>query len=692
MIAESAHGAPRLPWAMALAMLAAMALAVVPLPPALFDLLLGASFVLAALTFLVAFYAERALELSAFPTLLLLTTLFRLALGVAAARLILTSDGESGAGRVITAFGDFAIRGNFVVGLTLFALLLVINFVVISKGAERISEVAARFALDSMPGKQLAIDAESGAGQLDKDAARSQRQELHRENHFYGAMDGATKFVRGDVIAGLVMLVIELVGGMIVGVAQYGLSFAEAASRYSRLTVGEGLAMQLPTLLTSTGTALLLTRGDHGHLGGSLSTQLLGRARPLGVVAVLVGVLALLPQMPRLPFLALAAALGYAALVAERPPARRKPTAAAQPPAQAPTQAPAQASSKPASELARSEVEALLPLDLLGLELGLDLLGMVDANRGDLLRRIATLRKQLALDLGLIIPPIQIRDDLQQRPGAYRITLSGVPLASAEVHAHRVLAIDPSGRALAELPGSYVKEPTFGLPAKWLLPGDRRRAESAGCTVVDPAAVIATHLGELIRRHADELLGRREAQELLDLAGRQHRSVIDELIPRHLSMAEFIKVLRNLLAEGVSIRDMRTILETLADHAPTERSPDALTELVRQRLHRRLSRDRLGRDGVLRPLVIDPRMEAQLRDPKSAPAAALRLGEELGRHTRELTLRDEPALAVVSPELRRTVGHIAIRHAPGLAVLSYREVDPELPFASRAVVGTPEVR
>lgn len=677
----------RLPWTMAVAMLAAMAVAMVPLPPALFDLLLGASFVLAALTFLIAFYAERALELSAFPTLLLFVTLSRLALGVAAARLILTSDGQHGTGRVITAFGDFAIRGNFVVGLTLFALLLVINFVVITKGAERISEVAARFALDSLPGKQLAIDSDLGAGLIDEATARARRQELQRASNFYGAMDGASKFVRGDVIASLLMIVIELFGGMLVGVGQHGLSPAEAAERYTRLTVGEGLAMQLPALLTSTGAALLLTRGDDAHLSGSLSSQLLGRARPLGVAAVLVAALGLLPQMPRLPFLLLAAALAYAAYRATPPPARRKPAQSSQT-STAPTAAPA----KPASELARSEVEAVLPLDLLGLELGLDLLGLVDANRGDLLPRIATLRKQLALDLGLIIPPIQIRDDLQQRPGAYRITLCGVSLAAAEVHAHRVLAIDPSGRALSELPGAYIKEPTFGLPAKWLLPGDRRRAEAVGCTVVDPAAVIATHLGEMIRRHAAELLGRREAQELLDLAARQHRTVIEELMPRHLSMAELIKVLRNLLAEGVSIRDMRTILEALADHAPSERSPDALTELVRQRLHRRLSRDRLSSDGTLRPLVIDPRLEGLLRDSKTASAAALQLGEELARHTRDLTQRDEPALAVVAPELRRVVAKVAARHAPGLAVLSYREVDPELPFAARAVVGTPELR
>jgi flagellar biosynthesis protein FlhA len=490
-----------------------------------------------------------------------------------------------------------------------------------------------------------------------------------------------------------VMLSIEIIGGVLIGVVQRGMPLGEATHTFTVLSVGEGLAMQLPALLVSAGAALLVTRSEEEALGSSLSGQLLGQPRSLRIAAVMLLAVGLLPGMPHWLFFALAAAVAYAAHRAGAPVSRRR--AAAQPGAASSSSSAAAAAApaaRPAPEMQRSELEAMLPVDLLGLELGLDLLGLVDASRGgDLLRRIGTLRKQLAVDLGLIVPPIQIRDDLQQRPGGYRITLCGVQLASGEVHAHRVLAIDPRGSSLTELPGPYITEPTFGLPAKWLLPGERRRAESAGCTVVDPAAVIATHLGELIRRHAAELLGRREAQELLDIAARQHRNVIEELMPQHLSMADLIKVLRNLLREGVPIRDMRTILEALADHAPSVKHPDQLTELVRQRLHRRLSRDRLSADGTLRPLVIDPRAEALLRDDTPAHAAAVsRLGDAMATQARALALREEPALLVVAPDIRRAAAALAARHAPGLSVLSYREVDPTLPFSTRAVIAAQE--
>ncbi|MEZ4363635.1 MAG: flagellar biosynthesis protein FlhA [Kofleriaceae bacterium] len=677
--------APAGPWLMAAALIGVVAVALAPMPPVLFDLLLGASLLLAALTFLVAFYVERPTEFSAFPSLLLLVTLLRLALGVAATRLILTGTDAHAAGDVIAAFGSLVIGGNFVVGAILFLILVVVNFVVITKGAERISEVAARFALDSLPGKQLAVDAELSAGLLTEAEARARRLTIQREADFHGAMDGASKFVRGDAIAALVILAIDVFGGFVIGVAQRGMTFGDAARTFTTLSVGEGLVAQLPALLISTSAALLVSRGGEEALGESLTAQLLGRRRPLIVAAALLFAFGLLPGMPHLIFFGLAAATLWLAN-------RRAPAPRATPEAEAPhPEAPAP---RPAPEAQRSELETLLPVDLLGLELGVDLLGLVDAARGgDLLRRITTLRKQIALELGVIVPPIQIRDDLQLRPGGYRITLCGVALAEAEVFVHRVLAIDPRGDRLAELPGPSVTEPTFDLPAKWLLPGDRRLAEATGCTVVEPAAVIATHLGELIRRHADELLGRREAQELLEIAGRQHRVVIDEILPDNLSLGDLIKVLRNLLRESVAVRDMRTILEALADHTPTVKDPDELTELVRQRLHRRLSRDHLSADGTLRPLVIDPRAEAVLREagPRLAPALS-RLGDELAARARELTIRDEPALLVVAPDLRRLAAKLAKKHAPGLAVLSYREVDPTLPFATRAVVSLSEVR
>ena len=693
-------------WVMALALIGLLAVALAPLPTVLFDLLLGLSILLAVLTFLVAFYVERPADFSSFPSLLLFVTLFRLALGVASTRLILTGDSPDAAGDVIDAFGHVVIGGNFVVGAILFLILVTVNFVVITKGAERIAEVAARFTLDSMPGKQLAVDAELSAGLITEPVARARRLAIQREADFHGAMDGASKFVRGDAIASLLILAINAAGGIVIGVVQQGLTFAQSAQTFTLLSVGEGLAAQIPALLVSTGAALLVTRSDDEGLGRALGHQLLEQRRPLAAAAAVLFAIGVLPGMPHLLFFALAAAVAWAASRASaraRTPAQTLAMALGAPghahavttaAAHAPSAPPAHAApgARPAAEGQRGELEAILPVDLLGLEVGLDLLGLVDANHGgDLLRRIAALRKQIALDLGVLVPPIQIRDDLQLRPGGYRITLCGVPLASAEVFVHRVLAIDPRGDALTELPGPSVVEPTFGLPAKWLLPGDRRRAEAAGATVVEPAAVIATHLGELIRRHAAELLGRREAQELLDIAARQHRTVIDELLPHHISLGDFIKVLRNLLREGVAIRDMRTILEALADHASAIKDPEDLTELVRQRLSRRLSRDLLSSDGTLRPLVIDPRAEALLRDPsaRSAPAVA-RLGDQLAAWARELTIHEEPAVLVVAPELRRAVSRLAARHAPGLAVLSTREVDPSLPFLTRAVIAAPE--
>jgi flagellar biosynthesis protein FlhA len=667
---------------MALALIGLLGVAMAPLPPMFFDLLIGMSLCLAALTFLVAFYVEKPTEFSAFPSLLLFVTLFRLALNVASTRLILTGHDSHAAGAVIAAFGQFVIRGNFVVGAVVFLILVIVNFVVITKGAERISEVSARFTLDSMPGKQMSIDADLGAGLINEKEARERRKGIQREADFHGAMDGASKFVRGDAIAGLLVLAINVLGGIVIGVAQKGMSIGTAAQTYTVLSIGDGLVAQIPALLVSTGAALLTTRGEDAELGRALTGQLLTRKRPLQVTASVLAVIGLLPGMPHILFLLLAGIATMASRKATDGPVTTDEKAAP--------------ATKPAARhderTHRGELEATLPVDLLSLEVGLDLLGIVDAAKdGELLTRIASLRKQLALELGVIVPPVHIRDDLRLRPGGYRIMMSGVPLAEAEVHAHRSLAIDPTGAALRQLSGEATTEPTFGLPAKWILPADRLRAEAAGCTVVDASAVIATHLTELIRRNAHELLGRREAQELLDIAGKQHAKVVEELIPHLMTVGGVIQVLRNLLREGVSIRDLRTILETLADHAGAMKNPDDLTELVRQRLARRLTRSQLSGDGSLRPLVLDPRAESMLRDGTGRNARALsKLTEDLAARARDLAARDEPPLLVVAPDLRRTVAGIAARHVPGLAVLSYREVDPTVPFVTRGVVSAQE--
>ena len=673
-------------WVMAIALLGILGVAMAPIPPVLFDLLIGVSLCIAALTFLVAFYVEKPTEFSSFPSLLLFVTLFRLSLNVASTRLILTGEDQHAAGAVIAAFGEFVIRGNYVVGAVVFLILVIVNFIVITKGAERISEVSARFTLDSMPGKQMAIDADLGAGLISEKDARARRLAIQRDADFHGAMDGASKFVRGDAIAGLLVLAINVIGGIIIGVAQKGMSVGHAAQTYTVLSIGDGLVAQIPALLVSTGAALLTTRGEDAKLGGTLSGQLLGRKKPLLVTSAVLIVIGLLPGMPHFLFIGLGAAAAMAA---------RKATDKAHDATAETVVAPAPGKAgevRTDERTLRGEVEAALPVELLQLEVGLDLLGMVDASRGgELLSRIATLRKQLALELGIIIPPIHIRDDLRLRPGMYRVLLSGVQIAEAEVHVHRVLAIDPTGNALKHLVGDHTTEPTFGLPAKWLLTGDRSRAEAAGCTVVDTAAVIATHLTELLRRNAHELLGRREAQELLDIAGKHNAKVVEELIPHMLSMGQVMQVLRNLLREGVSVRDLRTILEALADHAPATKSPDDLTEMVRQRLARRLTRAQLSDDGSLRPLVLDPRAEALFRDGTGRSARGLtKLTEELASRARDLAVADQPPVLVVAPDLRRAVAGIAARHVPGLAVMSYREVDPSVPFVTRGVISVQE--
>ncbi len=677
-------------WTMAAALVGVLAVTVAPLPPLIFDLLLGTALCLAALTFLVAFYVERPTDFSAFPALLLFVTLFRLALNVASTRLILTHGGEGdgeAAGAVIAAFGRFAIGGDFVVGAIIFLILVVVNFVVITKGAERISEVAARFTLDSMPGKQMAIDADLGAGLITEKEARSRRRDIQREADFHGAMDGASKFVRGDAIAGLLILAINVVGGIIIGVAQRDMSFGDAARTFTILSIGDGLVSQIPGLLVSTGSALLITRGDDRELGTAMSSQLLRRRRPLIITAALVAAIGLLPGMPHLLFLGLAGVFAWLAT--------RSGVVAAHA-ADKDESAPASAGGGHAATAepiaGKGEIEAALPVELLAMEVGLDLLGMVDAARGgELLRRIAGLRKQIAGELGVIVPPVHIRDDLRLPPGGYRVLVSGVLLAEGNVHVHRLLALDPSGTATRGLSGEATTEPTFGLPAKWILPSDRARAEAAGCTVVDSTAVIATHLAELMRRNAHEMLGRREVQDLLDVAGKTDGKVIEELIPHLMSTGDLIKVLRNLLREGVSIRDLRTILETLADHAGAIKSPDDLTELVRQRLARRITRAHLANDGVLRPLVLDPRAEALFRDPHARNARALsRLTDDLGASARDLTRNDEPPVLVVAPDIRRAVAGVAARHIPGLVVLSYREIDATVPFVTRAVVSALE--
>ena len=670
-----------------------LALTVVPLPPAMLDVLLAFSLCAAILTFLVAVYVERPLDFSAFPSLLLFVTLLRLALNVASARLILThgDGGTSAAGGVIHAFGDFAVGNNFVVGAVVFLILVIVNFIVITKGAERISEVSARFTLDSMPGKQMAIDADLGAGLINEKEARARRHAIEQEADFHGAMDGASKFVRGDAVAGLLIVGINIIGGMIIGIVQKGMSAVDAAHAYTTLSIGDGLVTQIPALLVSTGAALLITRTGDGPLAGALGQQLLSRPRPIKLAAGIVLLLGLLPGMPHLVF------FGLAALVfigGQR--AARNMALGVHVPGEAGVAALAGGQPAPPSrfdpEAQKAEIEAALPVELLSLDVGLDLLPLVDATRGgEILSRVADLRKHMALELGLIVPPVHVRDDLHLKPGGYRISISGVTVAEGEVRAGRLMAIDATGHAIASLPGEVAREPVFGLPAKWIGASERSRAEAAGCTVVDPSSVVATNVTEVIRRHAADLLGRREVQELLDLAGKQDSKVVEELIPHLMSLGDVIKVLRSLLRENVSIRDLRTILEALADHAGQVKDPGDLTELVRQRLARRITRQNLTEAGELRAMVLAPRAEELFRESGTRNARALsKLTGEIEDHTRRAVESDVPAVLVVAPDIRRAVAAVAQRHVPGLTVLSYREVDPSVPFVTHNVIGGQE--
>jgi flagellar biosynthesis protein FlhA len=678
---------------------AVLALAVLPLPTWLLDLLLGAALCSGVVIFLLSVYVERPLDFSALPSLLLLVTLFRLALSIATTRIILTNGGGGthSAGSVIEAFGRFAVGGNFVVGAVVFLILVIVNFIVITKGADRISEVSARFTLDSMPGKQMAIDADLGAGLINEREARERRRDIEHEADFHGAMDGASKFVRGDAVAGLLIVGINIIGGMIIGVAQHGMPVGDAVTTYTVLSIGDGLVSQIPALLISTGAALLATRGSSGsHLGAALGRQLFSRSRPMIIAAGVLGMLGLVPGMPHLAFFALA---GFLAIMGSRANkaavkshALGPAGALAAPGAAAGASDRPDAAGTPSATAQKAELEALLPVELLSLEVGLDILPMVDAARnGELLGRIASLRKQMAQELGFIVPPVHVRDDLRLRPGAYKLMIAGVKVAAGEVRVGRLLAIDPSGRGAASIQGEAVTEPTFGLPARWIAPADRSRAEAARCTVVDPAAVIATHLTEVVRRHGHELLGRREAQELLDIAAKTNAKVVEELIPHLMSLGDVIKVLRNLLTEGVSIRDVRTILEALADNAGQVKDPAELTELVRQRLARSISVGQASDAGELRALVLDPRAEEIVRaGARGAEAQALtRVVQAMEEAARKAVERDDAPVLVTAPDVRRAVAAIAQRHVPGLTVLSYREIDPSVRLVTSAVVAAP---
>jgi flagellar biosynthesis protein FlhA len=678
----AAHGTPTGELVIPLALVAVVVIMVLPLPPFLIDLLLAISISLALLILMVSMYTREPLQFSTFPSVLLVVTLFRLALNVASTRLVLLHghEGPAAAGHVIQAFGNFVVGGSYVVGLVVFLILVVINFAVITKGAGRIAEVAARFTLDAMPGKQLAIDADLNSGLVTEKEARARRRAIEEEADFYGAMDGASKFVRGDAVAGLVIAAINILGGFFIGVVQQGADIETAARTYTILTIGDGLVSQLPALLISTAAGIIVTRAASGaDLGSEVTDQLLMSPRVLWLVTGILGAFALLPGLPFLPFIALAGATGGLAVSGR----------AGRPPAALP------AGELPAGRPKEERPEALLPLDLMELEVGFELVPLVEGEGADLVDRIRTLRRQLALEMGFIVPPIHIRDNLQIKPNEYVILVKGVEVARGELRGGCQLAINP-GTVETTVPGIATHEPAFGLPALWIAKQERERAQLAGYTVVDPATVVITHLTEVVRRHAHELLGRQEVQQLLDAVAKTRPKVVEELVPQQLSVGGVQKVLQNLLHEGVSIRDLATILETLADHAARTKDPDALTEHARQALGRTITRRLLAPDGTLALVALAGSLERLLLDALQRteegvvlalePGIAQRLVDRLRGWAERCAAQHVPPVVLCSTPLRPHLRRLVERALPALAVIAPGEVAPTVRVRSLGVV------
>jgi flagellar biosynthesis protein FlhA len=654
-----------------LVVVAMLAMVLVPLAPVVLDGLFTINIALSLVVVLAVIYVKRPLEFSIFPSVLLMVTLLRLGLNVASTRVVLLHGhkGEAAAGHVIESFGQFVIGGSYAVGIIVFAILTIVNFVVVTKGAGRISEVSARFILDALPGKQMAIDADLNAGLLTREDAKARRQEVREEADFYGSMDGASKFVRGDAIAGILILVINLVGGLLIGIVQHDMSLSEAARTYTMLAIGDGLVAQLPALLVAVATAMLVTRSTgEQEMGAAVSRQMFGQQRALTVAALLMGLIGIVPGMPNIPFLALAGILGFAAwklrqraLLAEGPPAADSVDPA----------------SMPAAELGWDEIR---PVEPLALEVGYRLIALVDkAQGGELLARLKGVRRKLTQDLGFLIPAVHVRDNLELAPGQYRVLVHGVPVASGELHPDRELALDP-GRVFGPLDGIPGKDPAFGLDAVWIVPGQRAHAESLGYTVVDAATVAATHLSHLVRERAADLLGHDEVQHLLTALGRSVPKLVEDLTPKLLPLSVVVKVLQSLLADRVPVRQMRQIVETLLEHGAHSQDPVVLTAAVRVALGRFIVQELNGMAPELPVYTLAPALERVLQDSVSGQGAALepglaeRLHQNLGDCVTRQEGRGEPAVLLVPGGVRAAVARLVRHSVPSLAVLAYGEV------------------
>ena len=663
-----------------LIVLALLAMVVVPLAAPVLDALFTFNIAISLMVLLAVVYVQRPLDFTIFPIVLLVTTMLRLALNVASTRVILLNgqDGQDAAGKVIASFGEFVIGGNYAVGIVVFAILTIINFVVITKGAGRVSEVAARFTLDAMPGKQMAIDADLNAGLLTREEAKLRREEVREEADFYGAMDGANKFIRGDAIAGILILFINLIGGLAVGVLQHGMPFGDAAATYTLLSIGDGLVAQLPALLVSSAVALLVTRASRRQdMSQAMMGQVFGQYRALAIAAGIIGLVGLVPGMPNVAFLTLAAILAFLAWKLWK----RDSAAAAstQPAVAAAGDIPGLPSSAPAAT-AELSWDELRPIDPLGLEVGYRLIPLVDKNQGgELMARIKGVRRKLTQDVGFLIPSVHIRDNLELPPTGYRLLVHGVPVASAEIHPDRELALDP-GSALGQLDGIAGKDPAFGLDATWIQPHQRAHAESLGYTVVDPATVVATHLSHLIREHAPELLGHEEVQQLLATLAKSAPKLVEDLTPKALPISVVARVLQNLLTERIPVRQLRKIAEALVENAAQTQDPAALTAAVRNALGRFIVQEIAGMAPELPVFTLNPQLERVLQESTQGNGAALepglaeRLHQSLAECVGKQEARNEPAVVLVPGPVRAALARMVRHSVPALSVLAYSEV------------------
>ena len=664
---------------------------IVPMPALGLDALFTFNIALSLIVLLAVVYAKRPLEFAVFPTVILLATLLRLGLNVASTRVVLLEGhtGTDAAGMVIEAFGEFVIGGNYAVGLVVFGILVIINFVVVTKGAGRVSEVSARFTLDAMPGKQMAIDADLNAGLLSQEEAQERRKDIIQEADFYGSMDGASKFVRGDAVAGILILFINLIGGLSIGIAQHDMQFADAVRNYTLLTIGDGLVAQIPSLVLSTATAIIVTRVTSSQdMGGQILGQLFDDPRVLIITASILGLLGVIPGMPNLAFLSLAAVMGGAAYLKMKNQREQQASAVASQDTKAEAQ--------PAAEMKELTWEDVIPVDTLGLEVGYRLIPLVDKSQGgQLMGRIKGIRKKLTQDLGFLIPSVHIRDNLELAPDTYRITLLGATVGEASIHPDRELAINP-GQVYGALQGIPGKDPAFGLDATWIEASQRDQAQTMGYTVVDPSTVVATHLSHIISSHGYELLGREEVQQLLDSVAKVAPKLVEGLVPDILPLGGVVKVLQSLLEDGIPIRDMRRIVETLADEGTRSQDPAILTSMVRVALGRSIIQQINGIAPELAVITLDPALEQLLQESVRTagsgglglePGLAENMFTALGEATQRQEMSGQPAVLLVSALIRPVLARLIKGSIPALKVLSYNEIPDDKQIKIMSTVG-----